>query len=106
VPTAIICELASARLGRVGGDGEPAAATLRAHDLPAGRLVDRDLAALQQLDLALVDVEAQHVVADVGEAGAGDEADVAGSDDADLHAALLRRDCVDRIRGGRRVGGR
>ena len=38
------------------------------------------------VDLARVDVEAQHVVADLGEAGAGDEADVAGADHRDLQA--------------------
>ena len=41
---------------------------------------------VQDLDLARVDVEAQHVVADLGEAGAGDEADVARPDHRDLHA--------------------
>ena len=39
------------------------------------------------VDLARVDVEAQHVVADFGEAGAGDETDVARPDHGDLHAA-------------------
>jgi hypothetical protein len=46
-------------------------------------LVDRHLAAAQALDLRRVDVDAPHVVADLGEAGRGDEADVAGADDAD-----------------------
>jgi hypothetical protein len=57
------------------------------------RLVDRDLALAQALDLGLVDVGADHVVAVVGEAGGGDEAHIPGSDDADLHggASLLGR---------------
>ena len=50
-------------------------------------LVDRDAARVQRRDLRRVDVEAQHVVADLREAGAGDEPDVAGADDGDLHAA-------------------
>ncbi len=37
------------------------------------RLVDRHAARLEHVDLACVDVEAKHVVADFGEAGAGDE---------------------------------
>ena len=48
-------------------------------------LVDRDAAGLEQLDLGLVHVQAQHVVAEVGQAGAGHEADIAGSDDGDFH---------------------
>ena len=63
--------------------------------------MDRDAALVQDLDLARVDVEAQHVVADFGEAGAGDEADVAGADHRDLHARSSQR-CVD---GGQRRDG-
>ena len=47
--------------------------------------MDRDVARAQHRDLALVDVEAEHVVADVGQARAGDEPHVSGADDADLH---------------------
>ena len=46
-------------------------------ELLEARLVDRDLALLQARDLGRVDVDAQHLVAGIGEAGAGDEADVA-----------------------------
>ena len=49
-------------------------------------LVDRHAARVQHRDLRGVDVEAQHVVADLGETGAGDEADVPGADHRDLHA--------------------
>src|SRR6185312_883562 len=52
------------------------------HQVGQARLVDRDLAALQALDLGGVDVDAPHLVAELGEAGRGDEADVAGADDA------------------------
>ena len=38
----------------------------------------------RSVDLARVDVDAQHVVAHFGEAGAGDQADVAGADHRDL----------------------
>jgi hypothetical protein len=46
-------------------------------------LDDRHLAARQRLDLRRVDVRADHVVAQVGEAGAGGEPDVSGSDHCD-----------------------
>ena len=49
-------------------------------------LVDRHAAGVERRDLARVDVEAQHVVADFREAGAGDEADVARADHRDLQA--------------------
>src|SRR6185369_13684595 len=43
---------------------------------------DRDLPALEALDLGFVDVDAVDVAAQLGEARRGDEADVAGADDA------------------------
>ena len=48
-------------------------------------LVDRQDVLLQPVDLALIDVGADDVVAGFGEARADDEADVAGSDDGDVH---------------------
>jgi hypothetical protein len=48
--------------------------------------VDRDLALLQAGDLARVDVNAEDVVAGLGEAGARDEAHIAGSEDCNFHA--------------------
>ena len=44
-------------------------------------LVDRDVALLQPRDLAGVDVDADDVVAGLGEAGAGDQADVTRTED-------------------------
>ena len=55
----------------------------RCDELGQAGLVDRDLAALQARDLVGVDVDAPDLVAELGEAGRGDEADVAGADDAD-----------------------
>jgi hypothetical protein len=59
------------------------AAAVLGHELGQARLVDGDLALLQALDLVGVDVDAPHLVAEVRETGRGDQADVAGSDDAD-----------------------
>ena len=46
-------------------------------------LVDRHLAARERLDLLLDDVARVDLVAQLGEAGGGDEADPADADDAD-----------------------
>ncbi len=54
-------------------------------DFLQARLVDRNPAVVQDLDLAGIDVEAKHVVPDFREARAGDETDVAGADDGDFH---------------------
>jgi hypothetical protein len=54
-------------------------------------LVDRDLALAQRLDLLRVLVDAGHVMAEVGEARARDEADIAGADHGDAHALSLPR---------------
>ena len=60
----------------VGREPQPALLGIAPDELLEPRLVDRDLALLQALDLGGVDVDAQHVVAGIGEAGARDEADV------------------------------
>ena len=54
------------------------------------RLVDRHLAAAQQIDALGDDVAADDAVAELGEAGGGDEADVADADDADRLASAQR----------------
>jgi hypothetical protein len=74
--------------GEVGREAEAAFAGVLADDLVEAGLVDGDLAAVEGVDLGDVDVDADHVVAEVGEAGAGDEADVARSDDCDLHLGV------------------
>jgi hypothetical protein len=48
--------------------------------------MDRDLPpAVEHVDLARVDVQAHHVVAHFGQAGAGHQADVAGADHGYFH---------------------
>ncbi|ABA49950.1 hypothetical protein BURPS1710b_2989 [Burkholderia pseudomallei 1710b] len=49
------------------------------------RLVNRHAAVVQDVDLAGIDVETEHVVADLGETRAGDEAHITRADDGDLH---------------------
>jgi hypothetical protein len=51
--------------------------------------VDRDAAVVEQIDLLLVDVEAEHVVAQLRQAGAGDQAYIAGADNGNFHGVTL-----------------
>ena len=72
-------------------------------------LVDRDLAVLEALDLVRVDVDAVDLVAELGEARRGDEADVAGADDADgfaVSAHEARRLATRQARACARYGRR
>ena len=48
-------------------------------------LVDRYLALIEPLDLVLIEVAANDVIAHFRHAGAGDEADIAGAEDCYLH---------------------
>ena len=52
------------------------------------RLEDRNLAGLEARDLGRVDIDANHVVADFGEAGTGDQADITGAENRDVHTKL------------------
>ena len=78
-----------------------------AHEVVEAGLEDRDLAALEALDLVGVDVGADHVVADVGEAGAGGEPDVARPDDSDLAHGMQSSELTTAApaRGGRAAHG-
>jgi hypothetical protein len=72
----------------VGREPEPARGDVAPDHRFQPRLVDRYAAVVQDRDLARVDVDAQYVVADLGEARAGDETDVPGADHGDLHDAI------------------
>ena len=76
------------RLGQIGREGQPALAHVLGHEIAQPRLEDRDLAAVQRLDLGRVLVDAADVVAEIGKAGAGDQADIARSDHRDAHQGL------------------
>ena len=71
-------------LGQVGGEAQPSFVDVLADDRVEPGLVDRDLPLAQGFDLPDVDVDADHVVAEVGQTGAGDETDVSGADDRDV----------------------
>ena len=72
-------------LGQVGRERQPLLARVAPDQLLEPRLVDRHPPAAKHPDLRLVLVDADDVVAVLGEAGAHDQPDVAGSDDRNFH---------------------
>ena len=74
--------------GQIGGEVQPPNSALRRPTRPA-RLVNRHRSLLERFDLACVHVDAGDFVAGLGEASAGDKADISGTDDGDLHSLLL-----------------
>ena len=60
----------------VGREREPALVPVAGDHFVESRLVDRDLAGVQARDLGRIDIDADHVVAGVCQAGAGHETDV------------------------------
>ena len=72
--------------GKVGGERQPAGLHIGFDQRVEPRLVDRHHALPKALDLGRVLVDADHVMPEIGETGAGDKANVAGSDHCDFHA--------------------
>ena len=70
---------------QIGGEAQPPRAHVGGDQIVEAGLVDRHLAALQRRDLAGVLVDAGDVVAEIGKAGPGNEADIAGADHRDAH---------------------
>ena len=81
-------------LGQAGREEQPPLAHVLGNELGEARLEDRHLAAGERGDLVGVLVDAGHDVAEVGKAGARDEADVAGADHCYAHVYLISKDCV------------
>ena len=73
------------RFGQIGGEAEAALADVALEQHIQVRFVDGHFAILHHLHLLGVDVHAYHVVAGLGEACAGDEADVSCSYYCDVH---------------------
>ena len=69
------------QLAQVGAEVQPVGTG--AHDVAQARLVQRHLTAAERSDLVAVDVDAPHLVPQVGEAGSRHQADVPGADDAE-----------------------
>jgi hypothetical protein len=59
------------------------------NDIFQARLVNRDLPALEAINLSLVVVDAGDIVADIGEASTGDETDISRTNDRNIHSAPI-----------------
>jgi len=70
-------------------EAEPAVLEPLIDEFAKPGLVHWQVAAPEAFDACLIDVKTHDVVSDVREAGGGHEADVAGSDDGDVHRASL-----------------
>ncbi len=69
----------------VGGEAQPPGVEIALDHCVETRLMDGDLAALEQVDLARVHIDADHGVAGIRQASAGDEAHVTGAEDRNSH---------------------
>ena len=79
------------RARQIGREGEPAGGHVLRDKVVEAGLIDGNAAGLELGDLAGVLVDAGHVVAEVGEAGARYQTHVAGSDHDDTHGNSLSR---------------
>ncbi|KFB74428.1 MAG: hypothetical protein AW09_000267 [Candidatus Accumulibacter phosphatis] len=72
------------RDGDVGGELHPAISGIALDPLRQTGLMDREAAVVEDLDLALIHIQAEHVVAHFRQAGAGDQANLAGANNGDV----------------------
>ena len=73
----------------VGRERQASCGRVLSDHLFEARFVDRNLVALKALDLRRVFVDASHPLTGCGKARAGDQANVSGSDYAELHGAWI-----------------
>ncbi len=64
---------------------EPTAAHVAFNKLAQPGLEDRNLAAVERCDLGGILVDADHVMAEIGETGAGNKPNIAGADHRHMH---------------------
>ncbi len=74
---------------RIRGEAQALFVPIRGDEFGQARLEDRDLALLEARDLGRVDIDANHIVANLGKAGAGDKADITGAENTDSHQSVL-----------------
>ncbi len=67
---------------------QPALPHIGLDQIGKARLEDRDLAAIERRDAAGVLVDAGHLMAEIGKAGAGNEPDITGADHGHAHGWL------------------
>jgi hypothetical protein len=73
------------RTGQVGGEGQAPGLHVLGHQQIEPRLVDRNLARVEHLDLAGVLVDADHVMAEIRKTNPGYKADIARPNHRNLH---------------------
>jgi hypothetical protein len=73
------------RFCRVGAEAKAAGRGVALHHVAQTRLVNRQAAFAQHGDLGGVDVEAEDLVAEVGQAGGRHESHIARPNDSDFH---------------------
>lgn len=69
------------RPGEVGGEGQPASASVARHQVVETQLENGDLTPRKASDLVRILVDADDVDAEFRETGTGDQPNIAGSDD-------------------------
>src|SRR5258708_40237366 len=75
----------------VWGESEAPRLAVARDDFLQTRLMDRHATVVEHADLALIDVETEHVVADVGKTCARHEPHIAGTNDRQVHLLTPRR---------------
>ena len=74
------------------GETQSLRGNIAVDDFLKARLVDRDFAGLQRFHFSRVVIDADDVMADVGETSAGHQTDVTGTDDGNIHGKMRRAD--------------
>ena len=77
------------RLIEVGGEAQPAIRLVFRHEPVEPRFIDRDHPAPQRRDLLRVGIDDTDIDAELGEARAGNQADIAGAEDRNPHLYTL-----------------
>ena len=75
--------------GDIGGKRQPPRFGVVADDVVQARFVNGNFTVVKHVDFALVDIDADNFVADIGETCAGNQSDVAGSENGNFHATTL-----------------
>jgi hypothetical protein len=72
----------------VGAELDAAGCGVGGNQLVQARLMDRDLPGVEHIDLARIDIQAQHGIADVSEAGSRNQANITGTDNRNFHKRI------------------
>ncbi len=72
--------------GHVGGETQPTTGLIPAHHLVQTRFMDGNFAALQHRYFIRIDIDAEHIIADFGKTGTGNQSHIAGTEKGNFHA--------------------